>query len=506
MSLRGFVDHLSAMLAYWDSNQRCRFANRAYEQWFGVDSRSMQGRDMREFLGPLYELNRPYIEGVLRGEPQEFERDIPDPKGGPPRPSLAQYLPDVVDGVVRGFFVVVTDASRLKRAEAALLKMERKVQANERLFALGTLAAGISHEINNPLTWVAGNIELALEGLEAQTLDLPLIRAGLVDAQQGTERLRDIVQSMKLLARSEASPNDVVDVDEALESSIAFASSSLRYHARIVRDYGNVGYVRGNGSQLSQVFVNLLMNAAQALPPDASAVGIIRARTFLAAAAVVVEISDNGCGIPDAIQSRIFDPFYTTKDHRNSMGLGLSISAAIVKAMGGELALTSRVGEGTVVRIAFSERMRAFERVADAACSCAVGKPPARITTMRPSVLVVDDEPAVANTLARMLAKEADVVVKTSAKEALELLLHDESCSFDLIFCDLMMPEVDGSQLYSTATESRPELAERFIFMTGGAFTNDGRRFLSTTPVPVLDKPFNVARVRALLRDHIKER
>jgi PAS domain S-box-containing protein len=127
--LRGIVDHVPAMLAYWDSSLHCRFANRAYERWFGVSPESLKGRHIRELLGPvLYELNRPHIEAALRGEPQEFEREIPDPSGGSPRHSLANYIPDVFEGVTRGFFVLVTDISGLKRVEAALQASERRLR------------------------------------------------------------------------------------------------------------------------------------------------------------------------------------------------------------------------------------------------------------------------------------------------------------------------------------------------------------------------------------------
>ena len=124
--LRQLVDKVSAMLAYWDCSLRCRFANRAYERWFGVRPESLIGTHISELLGPLYELNRPYIEGALRGEPQEFEREIPDPAGGPSRHSLANYIPDIAEGVVRGFFVLVTDISVIKRAERSLRESEER--------------------------------------------------------------------------------------------------------------------------------------------------------------------------------------------------------------------------------------------------------------------------------------------------------------------------------------------------------------------------------------------
>lgn len=124
--LRSIVDKIPAMLAYWDSAQRCRFANRAYERWFGVSPEALIGKHISELLGPLYELNLPYIEGALRGEPQEFEREIPDPAGGPSRHSLASYIPDIAEGVVRGFFVLVTDISEIKRTELAIKASEAR--------------------------------------------------------------------------------------------------------------------------------------------------------------------------------------------------------------------------------------------------------------------------------------------------------------------------------------------------------------------------------------------
>src|SRR5512140_2956838 len=124
--LQRAVDKIPAMVAYWDAAQRCRFANRAYEQWFGVSPEALIGTHIRDLLGPIYALNLPHIEAALRGEPQEFEREIPDWSGGPSRHSLANYIPDITDGVVRGFFVLVTDVSAMKRAELALKESEAK--------------------------------------------------------------------------------------------------------------------------------------------------------------------------------------------------------------------------------------------------------------------------------------------------------------------------------------------------------------------------------------------
>jgi len=135
------LDHLDAMVAYWDANEVCVFANNAYRDWFGKTKAEVIGHTLQELLGPLYPLNLPYIQGALRGEVQEFEREIPDPSKGPARHMQAHYIPHVVAGVVQGFCVLVTDITRRKRAEQALHEMEQRMQARARLAALTTLAA-----------------------------------------------------------------------------------------------------------------------------------------------------------------------------------------------------------------------------------------------------------------------------------------------------------------------------------------------------------------------------
>jgi PAS domain S-box-containing protein len=488
------------MVAYWDADQRCRFANRAYEKWFGVDPRTLVGKQMRELLGPLYALNLPYIEGVLRGEAQEFEREIPDPAGGAPRHSLAQYIPDVVDGEVRGFYVLVTDITRLKRAERALREAEHQLESSARLDALATLAAGIAHEINNPLAAILAHTELALESLSGLPDTSQAIAADLREARNNTLRVRDIVRSMRLLARGEAKRDERVDVSDTLRGSIELVQPSLRYRARVVRELGAGLYVWGNASQLAQVFVNLLSNAAQALPEQPGRANEIRVSTRREGDLIVSEVSDNGCGIPRDLQERVFEPFFTTKGVGAGMGLGLSISKSIIEALGGTLSLASEPGRGSVFRIVLPAAPAA---VPQAAKPFALPASPRTSTpglaVARPRVLVIDDELAVARTLERILARDCDVVIKSHGQDALALLGNEQEPPFDLILCDLMMPEPSGQAIYEKVHEQRPELAERFVFITGGAFTAKGRQFLESVPVAVLEKPFDLARLRAIV-------
>lgn len=347
MRVRELVDQLSAMLAYWDGTERCRFANRAYRDWFRIE-REVVGLPMSEVLGPVYPSSRPFIDAVLRGHPQEFEQCIPDPGGGRPRYSLTHYVPDIHDGQVQGFFAMLADISSLKRAQTDLLELERKLQANERMMALGTLAAGIAHEINNPLTSVTLNIQLALEELELDAFDRLLVKADLREAKAGAERIASLVGRMRLLGRG-ALADEVVDLKQALDESIAIASASLPAHARLVRDYRDPGCVKADAAQLKQVFVSLLTNAAEALRERPEAV--LQVRTSRGEASVLIEFVDNGGGIPQGLQSRVFTPFFTTRPPGAGVGLSLSIAAAIIKGLGGDLTFTSREEQGSVFSI-----------------------------------------------------------------------------------------------------------------------------------------------------------
>jgi PAS domain S-box-containing protein len=484
------VDKIPAMVAYWDKNQICRFANRAYEKWFGVPPEAVVGRTMKDLLGPLYPLNLPHIQRALLGEEQEFEREIPDPAQGPPRYSQAHYIPHVIAGEVRGFCVLVADITRRKRAEEALAAAHRELEARERLAAMATLATGIAHEINNPLAAVLGNVDMALEMLEGGTVEVGELRSMLLDVRTGGERVSEIVRSMRLLARGDTAQRERVNVNDCVEQSIAFAANTLRYRAQLIRELAPDLYVHAKASQLSQVIVNLLANAAHALPENAPRQNEIRVVTRRDGDLVLIEVADNGPGIPESQQARIFEPFFSTKSASEGMGLGLSISRNIVEGLGGQISVRSEQGGGSV----FCVSLPAAPPVGAAAEQQPSAPPrPSGIVpaAARPRVLVVDDEAAIAGLLARALGNEAyEVTTVKGGHAALKAL---EAYRFDLILCDLMMPEMSGEDIYWEVTRRRPQLAHRFVFMTGGAFTPRGRQFLASVPAPVLEKPFRIS-------------
>ncbi len=492
-SLRRLVDSLPAMVAYWDSEQRCRFANRAYEKWFGVSPEALIGTHIRELLGPLYALNLPYIEGALRGETQEFEREIPDPAGGPARFSQALYIPDFVGGKVRGFSVLVTDITRRQRAEAALVELERQLQVAERLTAMALLAGGIAHEVNNPLMAVLGNIDLALENLDSQKPDPRELRELLVEASIGAKRVRDTVQHMKLLSRADGSTREVVNVEDALEYAMQAALNAIQFRARLVREFDGVAFVRADVSQLVQVFVNLLVNVAQAFEKEQALANSIRVCMRIEGEHVVVEVGDNRSEPPAA-----FEPFFAPEDVRRGVGLRLTVSQGLVTALGGTLLVSRDASRGSV----FQVRLPCVAPPVSAeptVCGADLDLPAVRKPDQRPRILVIDDELALGQILQRALSRDYDVTLLTHGRDAIALLSAADTPGFDLILCDLMMPDVNGEDVFETVTRAEPDLAKRFVFMTGGAFTPRAQRFLAEQSAVVLEKPFDMATARDLL-------
>jgi CheY-like chemotaxis protein len=240
--------------------------------------------------------------------------------------------------------------------------------------------------------------------------------------------------------------------------------------------------------RLGQVFLNLLINAAQSVPEGRASEHLIRASTGVHPdGRVRVTVSDDGAGIPPEIRSRIFDPFFTTKPIGVGTGLGLSICHGIVAALGGEITVESEVGRGST-----------FSVFLPTASGEPLQEAPARAApTAGARILVVDDEPLVCKALQRILSPPHEVGVRESGREALETLESD--AAWDLVLCDLMMPEITGMELYRLTAVRSPALARRFVFLTGGAFTDGARDFLQEVSNERVEKPFDPAVLRELI-------
>jgi nitrogen-specific signal transduction histidine kinase len=364
-------------------------------------------------------------------------------------------------------------------------RLEAQLITSERMASMGMLAAGMAHEINNPLAAVIANLELATRHVEScvGSPDVPQdLRDELLDAREAAERLRAVAGDLRLFSRAEAETAGPVDVHTALESSARMAWNEIRHRARLAKSYGDLPPVLANESRLGQVFLNLLINAAQAIPEGRVEANLIRIVTRIGpAGTVVVEITDTGVGMTPDVRERLFEPFFTSKPPGVGTGLGLAICQRIIAAAKGRIEVESEAGTGSTFRVILPAAERSAPEVARADEVAAAIR--------RGRVLVIDDEHAIGRVIERMLGAAHDVIATTSAQEALDRLSAGEQ--FDVILCDLMMPRMTGSAFHAELERLTPGAGARVVFMTGGAFTPAARAFLDRVSNLRLAKPFD---------------
>jgi two-component system cell cycle sensor histidine kinase/response regulator CckA len=388
------------------------------------------------------------------------------------------------------------------RAFVDASSIDAKRAETERMASLGMLAAGIAHEINNPLAYVLGSLEIGLRELadlrallrEGSGEELSLLAGALSaldNARDGAERVRHIVKDLMDFSRAGAVGTEAVNLEAVLDATVRVAWNEVRHRARLVKRYAGISRVSGDEARLGQVFLNLIVNAAQAIEGDPS-VNEITISTRKEGGCAVVEISDTGTGIGEAQLSRIFDPFYTTKPAGSGVGLGLAICHGIVVSLGGEISVSSEAKRGTTFKVVLPFAPE------DSAARRAVADAPPESESTPSRILIIDDEPLLGQTLLYAFKGRHDVVICTSGRDALSRLEKD--AHFDLVLCDLMMPDVSGAAVYEAVKRSYPGLVRCFVFMTGGAFTERAREFLAKHPGAQLEKPFNIDDIEKLLR------
>jgi PAS domain S-box-containing protein len=372
--------------------------------------------------------------------------------------------------------------------------LQARLEMAGRLAAVGTLAAGVAHEINNPLAYVSANLRFVHEQLGAAppaTPDAGALAAAVADALDGAERVGEVVRGLRRFAGPAAETSrGPVDVGAEIEAAAGIARHEVVPRARLVVDVpAGLPPVVAGPHELGQVVVNLLVNAAHAIPEGRAGDHEVRVTARAADRTVVVEVSDTGVGIPSDVLPRIFDPFFTTKQVGTGAGLGLAICHGIVAGAGGAIHVRSEPGRGSTFRVELP-----------AAEGGAPAPPPAARagSGSRRRVLVVDDEPLVGAAIARLLSPDHDVEVLTSAAEVARRA--DEGARWDVVLCDLVMPEVTGMELARRLERTAPDLARRLVFITGGAYTEASRAFLAANGRRWLEKPLDPELLRELVR------
>lgn len=387
------------------------------------------------------------------------------------------------------------DISGQQEMEAKLVeaRLHASLERADRMSSIGILAAGMAHEVNNPLAYLSGNLTFLSEHVKTDDEASKALR----DAENAVERIRRIVADLKLHARDDSDESEeAVSLEDVVEAALNLARNELAHRAEVVIEHENAPLVLGSERRLVQVVLNVLVNAAQALPPGAASEHRVTVKTgtdydgrgFLC-------VTDTGPGIPTDIIDKVAQPFFTTKPPGVGTGLGLSVCVGIVQQLGGSFLIESPPDEGAKITIVLpvAPEAPARQRPENAAV---------RVEPRAGRILIVDDEPLVRRALRRLLRKH-EVVEAPNGSAGLEVLAQDQR--FDMILCDVMMPDVTGIDLYQRLREEQPELGARLVFMTGGAFDGQVGDLMRAVvgETPIIHKPFQSDQLRRVLADQL---
>ena len=451
------------------------------------------GKSMYDFYRDPAERDR-LLEALQRsGKVTDFEITLLNRDGSPFTCAISSTV--MLDALGRPAKItgIMRDMTERKRAEQERERLQACLAQADRMASMGMLAAGVTHEIVNPLSYVLYNIESLAEDLP--TLAGPAAFEDAVsrlrEALEGAQRIKQITRSLGAFSRVEPTEVTPVDVQASIEHALTMAFNEIKYRARVVRQFATVPAVLASEGKLAQVFLNLFINAAHAIDEGHVEDNEIRVRSFAEGETVCIEVRDTGKGIAPEHQPRIFEPFFTTKGLGAGSGLGLSICKSIVESFGGEIGFQSELDMGTRFRIRLPRAPSDWGKT-----QVAPEERSSETPAVRGRILVVDDEAGIRATLVRILGADHEVITASSGKEAQELLETDRG--FDLVFCDLMMPRLSGMELHRWLAGRDPALAEQVVFISGGAFTPGASQYLAEVRNLRLEKPFDTASLKRL--------
>ena len=467
------------------------FVNPAGEALMGCKSENALGRPANEILRLLDEHDKLRLDTPLdvvlreRREVQMFDGNLMTASSEIRAISDSAAL--VQDaGKTLGAVMVFRDTTEQKR-------LQKQLEVSDRLSALGMMAAGVTHEVNNPLAVISANAEYVIGELTeiAATGVAPLEESlvALRDLVASADRISKIVSDLRTFSRPESRAAGLVDVNRMMAWAVRSTASELKHRAMLATDLHEVPHVYADETRLGQVIVNLLVNAAHAIEPGHVEDNRVSIATYVNQDRVVIEVRDSGRGMSPEVVERVFEPFFTTKSTQTGVGLGLAISHGIVASLGGHIHVESQEGVGSLFRVL----LPIATRTSDAVTASAVDLGQAR----HARILIIDDEPMVLSALRRTLEIGHTVVCAERARAGIAAL---DGARFDLILCDLAMPDMTGVELYEWLVENRPEDARRVLFMTGGAITQAVDDFMRSVPNRCVDKPFVVSELLATIQ------
>lgn len=482
-----------------DAHGRVTFLNPAAERLTGFSWQEAFGQPIADVVRMFDEhsggsLESSIVQSLRTKQASALTSAVLLSKHGDRRFVSDSALPVGDESALLGAVTVLRDQSEPR-------KIRQRLELGDRLASLGAMAASVAHEINNPLTAVIGNIDLAateLEELAATGFDasqasregLGRANAALRDARLSAGRMAHLVTDLRAFARPAESRSGVIDVHSVLRWALDITAHEMHGRARVCRDFGEVPLIAADETRLGQVLVNLLVNAAQAITPGAAERNEVRVSTRTAPdGAAVIEVQDPGCGMDREVLANIFEPFFTTKPAGTGSGLGLSISHGIVKSLGGKIEVDSESGKGSTFRVVLPPAGNALETP--------LVKGPNGHPGGRPRVLVIDDELMIRRIIERGLHFTHDVVSVASGMEAARLLADGRE--FDVILCDVAMPGMSGAEFYEYLSAHHPDARDRVVLLSGGILTDALAEFVQSMKRPCLSKPFTIAELRRVI-------
>ena len=479
-----------------DDSRRVVFVNAAAERIFGYGREAIVGQPVRVLLPELSDDPRPI------GFSSATEASAPAPVSGESLAVEQEFTGRHSDGCSIGLTLrlshltaedgrfdvaVVRDITEHKRRQESLSR-------SEHLVGVGMIAASVAHEINTPLAHIITNLSHVLDTVQLEDAS----RDAIVDALYGAHRVAQIVRELNCLSQGRVESIRAVDVPRLVARMVRVARNAVAFRADLEVHTEAVAAARADETRLGQVVLNLLINAAQAVEQAAEQPPGRRPRRVVVqvgetvdGSAVLIRVSDTGGGIPPHQLAKVFEPFFTTKDVGTGTGLGLWLCRSYMDAMGGSVEVESTSAQGTTfaITVPTAEAGRQTLSSVNSELLDATERCPLRI-------LAIDDDPVMRRGLRRLLERHHEVVTAGGGDEALQLMRRS---TFDLVLCDVMMPQLLGPDVKARLVEQGNANAARFVYLTGGIFTDTARAAFDRAPAPCMSKPFAPAELMRVI-------
>ena len=480
--------------------------NPAAEATFGYSRREAIGRPIDELIVPEH-LKSAHANGMARyratreahvlGRRVEMDARCKDGRIIPVELAITEVnLPDR-----RLFTANLRDLSAAKSAAAEIERQRDALHQSEKLTAIGSLLAGVAHELNNPLSVVLGQSIMLREELAAvEGMVAVAERAAKIEA--AAVRCARVVRSFLAIARQRKAERKSLDIAPLIDASIELILYGLKSNGIVVTRSidPSIPNVVADPDQVQNIVVNLLVNSMQALTEVEGHREIAVSARIGGGGTLSIVVADNGPGVPPHIEARIFDPFFTTKPQGVGTGIGLAISRGLAEAQGGRLDLIESPlgGAGFELSLPLADASTAGTGVSDTMTQTAAAPSDGDQRTRR--ALIIDDEPEIAEVLAEALARVGFACDQAAGGNEAKALIERYDAAYDALVCDLRMPDLDGPALFRWLQAEHPDLARRTMFVTGDALGPAAGRFLAECGQPVLEKPFTLADVTRIVQ------